>query len=143
MIKKIFLLIICFLTLGSFEQANAFSVSPLKQTVTLEQGTGKNIKIKVRNTERTTTKYKITAIGVKQDDAGYPVYGVGIEEAEKWVKPEQDVIEIKPGKEVEASFKIFIPKGVYPGSHYIGLSAEPILENGENKNFSGKLISLL
>ncbi|MDO9509891.1 MAG: hypothetical protein Q7J14_01220 [Candidatus Magasanikbacteria bacterium] len=143
MMKKIFLLIICTLLLGVVTDVNAFSISPLKQIVTLEQGTGRNVKIKVRNTERLTTKYKITVIGVKQDDQGYPVYGVGIEEAENWVKAEQEVIEIKSGKEVEVSFKIAVPKGTFPGSHYIGLSAEPILNEEGNNNFSGKLISLL
>ena len=129
--------------MGVVTEANAFSVSPLKQTVTLEQGTGRNVKIKVRNTERLTTKYKISVIGVKQDDGGYPVYGVGIEEAENWVKVEQEVVEINPGKEVEVGFKISIPKGTFPSSHYIGLSAEPVLSGEGNKNFSGKLISLL
>jgi len=143
MLKKIFFIITCVCLLGIVVEVDAFSVSPLKQLVTLDQGTGKNVKIKVRNTERETTKYKITVIGVKQDDQGYPVYGVGIEEAENWVKAEQEVVEIKPGKEVEVSFKIFVPKGTYPGSHYVGLSAEPVLEGSENKNFSGKLISLL
>ena len=141
--KKIFSLIVCIFLLGTVIDVKAFSVSPVKQILTLEQGTGRNIKIKVRNTERETTKYKISVIGVKQDEQGYPIYGVGIEEAENWVKTEQDIIEINPGKEVEASFKITIPKGIYPGSHYVGLSAEPILDTGENKNFSGKLISLL
>jgi hypothetical protein len=141
--KKIFFLITCIFLLGVVASADAFSVSPIKQIVTLEQGTGRNIKIKIRNTERETTKYKINVLGVKQDDQGYPVYGTGIEEAENWVKAEQEIVEINPGKEVEASFKISIPKGVYPGSHYVGLSAEPVLEGVENKNFSGKLISLL
>lgn len=141
--KKIIFFIICAWFIGFFLEAKAFTVSPVKQIVTLEQGTGRNIKIKIRNTERNTTKYKISVVGVKQDDQGYPVYGTNIEEAEKWVKSEQEVLEIGPGKEVESSFKINIPKGTYPGSHYVGLSAEPLLSGDENKNFVGKLISLL
>ncbi len=141
--KKIIFFIICALFLGFFSEVKAFTVSPVKQIVTLEQGTGRNVKIKIRNTERLTTKYKISVVGVKQDDQGYPVYGTNIEEAEKWVRSEQEVLEIGPGKEIEASFKINIPKGTYPGSHYVGLSAEPMLSGDENKNFVGKLISLL
>ena len=141
--KKIIFFIICLLFTGSFLEVRAFTVSPVKQIVTLEQGTGRNVKIKIRNTERNTAKYKISVVGVKQDDQGYPVYGTNIEEAEKWVRSEQEVLEIGPGKEIEASFKINIPKGTYPGSHYVGLSAEPMLLGDENKNFIGKLISLL
>lgn len=140
--KIIFLLVICLL-LGVVTIANSFTVSPIKQVVTLEQGSWVNVKIKVRNTERETTKYKIAVLGVKQDDQGYPVYGEGIEEAENWVRAEQDVLEIKPGKEAEATFRVSVPKGTYPGSHYVGLSAEPVLGEIESKNFSGKLISLL
>ncbi len=140
--KKGFILITALIMFGFIYSAQAFSISPIKQTVTLEQGTGRAIKIKVRNTEKNTTKYKIEVIGVKQNEDGFPIYGVGIEEAEKWVKSEQEFVEVAPGKEVEASFVINVPKGALPGSHYIGLSAEPIL-TGEGKNFSGKLISLL
>jgi len=140
--KIIFSLFICLL-LGMVVNADAFTVSPVKQIVTLEQGSWVNVKIKVRNTERETTKYKISVLGVKQDDSGYPVYGSNIEEAEKWVSTEQDVLEISPGKEAEATFRVAVPKGTYPGSHYVGLSAEPVLEGVENRNFSGKLISLL
>lgn len=108
----------------------------------MEQGTSKIVKIKIRNNEKNTAKYKISILGVKQDEEGYPIYGSGTEEAENWVSSEQDFVEIAPSKEVEASFVINIPKGVFPGSHYVGLSAEPILF-GEEKNFTGKLISLL
>ena len=139
--KIIFSLVICLL-LGIVAVTNAFSVSPIKQIVTLEQGSWINVKIKVRNTERETTKYKIAVLGVKQDDQGYPVYGEGIEEAENWVRAEQNVLEVRPGKEAEASFRVSVPKGTYPGSHYVGLSAEPVL-SGEGRNFTGKLISLL
>ncbi len=125
------------------DNTKAFSISPVKQIVTLEQGTGRVVKVKVRNTERFTTRYKIDILGVKQNEGGYPVYGVNIEEAEKWVKSEQEYLEIEPGKEKEASFVINVPKDTFAGSHYVGLSVEPVLEDESNKNFTGKLISLL
>lgn len=121
----------------------AFSISPLKQIVTLEQGTGRVVKMKVLNTEKDITKYKISVLGVKQNEDGFPFYGVGIEEAESWVRGEQEFLEIASGKEVEASFVINVPKNQLPGSHYVGLSAEPVLIGGESKNFTGKLVSLL
>ncbi|GEM_PF-1140236 len=121
----------------------AFSISPIKQIVTLEQGSGRVVKMKVRNTERVVTKYKISVLGVKQDPDGYPIYGNGIEEAENWVRAEQSLVEILPGKEAETSFVINVPKNTLPGSHYVGLAAEPVLDGGESKNFTGKLVSLL
>ncbi len=134
-----------FLILGLFGfvfLAQAFSVTPVKQVITLEQGASRVVKIKIRNTEKEITKYKTTILGVKQNEQGYPIYGLGIEEAEGWVRAEQEFIEILPGKEMEASFVINVPKESYPGSHYVGLGVEPILI-GESKNFTGKLVSLL
>jgi len=141
--KKFVLLLAIIFLFVLVDNTKAFSISPVKQIVTLEQGTGKVVKIKVRNTERFTTRYKISILGVKQNEGGYPVYGVNIEEAEKWVKSEQEYLEIEPGKEKEASFVINVPKDTFAGSHYVGLSAEPVLEDENSKNFTGKLISLL
>ncbi len=141
--KKFVLLLTILFLFFLVDNTKAFSISPIKQIVTLEQGTGRVVKIKVRNTERFTTRYKISILGVKQNEEGYPVYGVNIEEAEKWVKSEQEYLEIEPGKEKEASFVINVPKDTFAGSHYVGLSAEPVLEDENSKNFTGKLISLL
>lgn len=141
--KKFVLLLTILFLFVLVDNTKAFSISPVKQIVTLEQGTGRVVKVKVRNTERFTTRYKIDILGVKQNEGGYPVYGVNIEEAEKWVKSEQEYLEIEPGKEKEASFVINIPKDTFAGSHYVGLSAEPVLEDESSKNFTGKLISLL
>ena len=141
--KKFVLLLAIIFLFVLVDNTKAFSISPIKQIVTLEQGSGRVVKMKVRNTERVVTKYKISVLGVKQDPDGYPIYGNGIEEAENWVRAEQSLVEILPGKEAETSFVINVPKNTLPGSHYVGLAAEPVLDGGESKNFTGKLISLL
>ncbi len=82
-------------------------------------------------------------MGIRQDEAGKPVFEKDINSAEQWVKAQDELARIGAGKTHEMSFIVSPPKGASPGSHYVGLMIEAVKEKEAPVGLSASLASIL
>lgn len=119
-----FIAIVCLLLPASVD---ALSISPVRQTLILDDGTSKLVEIAVFNEspELIFVQGEVDAFGINEEN-GNIRYGVH-DEAKRWVTPQGGPQPLAPGEEKKISFLVDIPKGVPPASHYLTLfaSAEP------------------
>lgn len=132
----------------------AFEISPVKALLTVDpdKNQTQTLVVKIKNNETlvTNTNFKLSVLGMKQDENGKPIFSRGVEIAESWVYPENNLINIKSGETGSGNFIIKIPKDAVSGSYYLGLAVEPVLEKNKQNNFSvqqsglsTRLVSLL
>jgi len=139
--------------------ARAFEISPVKSLFTIDPGTSQTIIIKIKNTPpsipplkgegqglpagQAGVGFKLNVLGMIQDEEGKPVFSRGVDLAESWVYPENNLVNIKPGETKSINFIIKIPADAVAGSYYLGLAVEPILEKNGSSSLNTRLVSLL
>lgn len=128
--------------------AAAFEITPVKSLLTVEPGASQTIVLKIKNTEKNNLAFKLSVSGVRQDEAGRPIFERGISLAENWIYPENNLVNIKPNEIKPVNFIIKIPADAAAGSNYLGLAVEPALSSagskeGEQSSLQTRLVSLL
>lgn len=124
--------------------ARAFEISPVKSLFTVDPATSLTVVVKIKNTEKNNLVFKLNVFGMSQDEKGGPVFSRGIDAAESWVYPENNLVNIKSGEIKSVNFIIKIPADALAGSHYLGLAVEPVLSGqGNQSSLSARLVSLL
>ncbi|MFA6424491.1 MAG: DUF916 domain-containing protein, partial [Candidatus Magasanikbacteria bacterium] len=119
--------------------ASAFSISPLKYTISIDPGKNKELVVSVTNDSNIEKEYQATVIGVQQDEKGRPVFKSNSDIAESWVKFNSEKIVLKSNEEKDFVFTITIPKNTPPGAHYVGLGVKEITE----QNIGSQLVTIL
>ncbi len=141
---KLFLLtgILTFLIIA--QPARAFEISPAKSLLTVDPGTSRTVVVKIQNTEKNNLVFKLNVLGMSQNENGEPVFSRGIDAAENWVYPENNLVSIKSGEIKSVNFIIKTPADALAGSHYLGLAVEPVLSPSSGAaSLSTRLVSLL
>ena len=140
--------------------ARAFEISPVKSLFTVDPGVSQTVVLKIKNTppfipprngEGQEAGFKLSVLGMTQDEDGRPIFARGIAVAESWVYPENNLVNIKSGEIKSVNFIIKIPADALAGSHYLGLAVEPVLSGQGNQStatagqasLSARLVSLL
>lgn len=144
--------------------AAAFGITPVKFLLTVEPGTSQTVVVKIQNTPPFISSlkgegkgvglnltFKLSVLGMKQDEDGKLVFSRGIDAAENWVYPENNLVNIKSGETKSVNFIIKIPTEAVAGSHYLGLAVEPVFKKddqasppgGEQASLQTRLVSLL
>ncbi len=101
--------------------AYGLTISPLRQTITLDHGKKQEISVRLRNEE--TSEIMVTPMVEAfrlEERTGRPIFGVK-DEAIQWVTSTWSNIRLRPGEEREAVFVIQAPANAEPGGHYLGL----------------------
>lgn len=139
-------LLLIFFILGTFfmlsDQALAFSISPLRYDLIVDPGTKSEVVVKIKNTEKEDKIFNFKIFGIEQKEDGQTVFLQGIDDAETWVRPNINNIELKSGEEYEVVFEITTPPNTYPKMHYLGLAAESVSGEGQ-VGLGGRLICIL
>ncbi|PIT88576.1 MAG: hypothetical protein COU29_02245 [Candidatus Magasanikbacteria bacterium CG10_big_fil_rev_8_21_14_0_10_36_32] len=138
--KFLFVLLICFLWVG---KAEAFSISPLKYVVTVSPRSSEEVEIKIKNDQLVSQRYVLKVLGTKQNNQGELIFSEGVNQAENWVKPEKNVVQIDPGEEVTVNFFIKTDSLAESGSYFLGLAAENVDLGEREVGLSGELVCLL
>mgnify|MGYP001558669318 CR=1 FL=1 len=132
--------------------ARAFEISPVKSLFTVDPGVSQTVVLKIKNTppfipplkgEGQEVGFKLNVLGMSQDETGSPIFSRGADVAENWVYPENNLVNIKSGETKSVNFIIKIPADAVAGSHYLGLSAEPVIEKTNGMGLATRLVSLL
>lgn len=121
----------------------AFEISPVKSLFTVDPGISQTIVVKIKNTEKNNLTFKLSVLGMMQDEDGKPIFARGIDAAESWVYPENNLVNIKPGETKSVNFILKTPTDAISGSYYLGLAVEPVLEKNSQSSLSARLVSLL
>ena len=146
---KLFLLIGILTFLVVVKPAAAFGIMPVKILLTVDQGASQTVVVKIKNSEKNNSTFKLSVLGVAQDESGKPIFSRGTDAAENWVYPENNLVKIKYGETKSVNFIIKIPADALAGSHYLGLAVEPVLSSFGGQNEGGRtslqtrLVSLL
>lgn len=123
-IKWSSLFFFCILFLSSFPFSNsvlAVSISPLRQTISIDPGTQETVKIEVTN-DTQEEKIFIPSLDAFSTNGGSNEIHFGKnDEALAWVDSTQKEYTFAPGEKKEIPFTIIIPNDAQPGAHYLGL----------------------
>jgi len=145
--RKFWFFFFLFLIVASLHvgRSQAFSILPTKYLVTLGPGQSQAVYLTVKNEGRVGQDFRIFVGGIKQNEQGGIIFGIGTEEAEQWAKPEKDIISLKSGAEENVKFLVSVPSGAPPLSHFLGLAAEAIPEDSQSgvNQIGGRLFSIL
>ncbi len=132
------------------QPAKAFEISPAKALFTVDRDSSQTAVLKIKNTFTDTGQtgknsltFKLSVLGMTQDEKGKPVFSRGSDTAESWVYPENNLVEIKYGETKSVNFIIKIPSDAFPGDHYLGLAVEPVLGGSGQASLTTRLVSLL
>ncbi len=142
--KNLFLII--FFIIGFFLlplSAQAISISPIRQVITVSAGENKTVFLELKNNENIQKKYKLLVLGVAQNNEGVPIFREKINLAETWVKPEFSNIKLDQNEEKKVSFNINVPQNVVSGNYYLGLVVQEVNAGSNSIGLSGQVVSLL
>ncbi len=131
------------LIFGHPHRASALTLSPARRIVTIDPGTAQDLKVTVTNDEAKSVRLQLLVTGLKQDPAGLPLFGNGYDDAEKWVVPAPELLVLEPGQQGFATFKLQVPAGTFPGSHWVALAVESRPDTTGTAILNQRLISLL
>lgn len=120
---------------------HAFEISPIKILSTGDPGSNQTLVLKVKNSDTVSKTFLLSVFGVRQNEEGLPIFERGASLAEEWVFPENSQITIAAGETKAVNFIAKIPSEALPGSYYLGLSAEPVIEKKEG-SLNTRLTSL-
>lgn len=143
MFKKFLFFSLVTFVLALALEVRAFSLSPVRQLITISPGAEQIVFLQIKNNEKENKNYNLLVFGARQDNEGYPVFANGINEAEAWVKPEIDFMGLRAGEERTVGFEIQVPATAYPGSYYLGLAVQERNLEDEVIGLSGRLVSIL
>ncbi len=137
-IKFVFLLIFVWGMSQTFF-AQAFSITPVKYTISLAPGESQDLLVTVKNDEDQPQTYNQTILGISQDKNGRPVFGDNIEVAENWVQIKNQPISLSPNEKQDFIFSISVPVNTPPGAHYVGLG----IQEGSGQSISAQLATMV
>ncbi len=137
--NKILVSVLVVLSFLSVTSVSAFSISPLKYTISLDIGDSQDLMVTVKNDSNTDKEYQAVIVGVQQDNQGRPIFKSNSDVAENWVKFKNEKTILKSNENKDFVFTISIPKNTPPGAHYLGLGAQ---ENN-NQNIGGRLMTIV
>ncbi|MFB6226377.1 MAG: hypothetical protein ABEJ02_03420 [Candidatus Paceibacteria bacterium] len=122
MVKKItlYLSVIISLLVLPFQSVSAFSISPLRQAVSIEPGNEKNIEVEVKNNSKNRKKFK-PQLDTFQIDAEGNIKYEGDSIAEQWILYDKNPFILDPNEKKNVNFSINVPKQAKPESHYLVL----------------------
>ncbi len=143
MMRKISWLVCLSVSLLIVSPARAFGVSPVRYLVTVDPGERQSVSVTVKNDEPKAKKFVFSVVGVQDDGAGHPLFAVGLDPAEGWVKPEIGETTISSGQKKKIIFNVAVPQGAAPGSHYLGLAVEATPDLAGQTVIAGRLTVLL
>lgn len=145
MFKKFFFLFFLFfsISLFAFSVVNAFSISPVRYVLTVAPGEQKEVSLTIKNTNSDSASYNLFVLGASQNNSGQPIFDLNLSEAENWVKPEKEIINLTAKEEETVNFLINIPGDAYPGFYYLGLAVQERILTSDNIGLSGRLLTLL
>jgi hypothetical protein len=110
---------------------HAFSVSPLKFTVTVDPGKTQTVSVEVTNNESTAKQFRLTVQSLSMDEKGNKYFEAGKDPAESWVKTDSPTFELRPGESELVHFNITPLPGVPAGAHLLALMV--VAENAEKQ----------
>ena len=116
---------------------SAFSISPLKYTISLDAGDAKDLVVSVKNDSNMEKEYQTKVVGVQQDSSGRPIFKSNSDVAENWIKFKSEKTILKSNENKDFIFTFTIPKNTPPGAHYLGIGVQEIA----GKNISGQLMT--
>jgi len=119
--------------------AQAVSLSPLRYHLAIDPGKEQVVWVKVTNTDAVAATFKVRVGGAKQSEAGRPIFGNSLDEAEAWISPRDTKILLRSGEEKKVYFNVAVPEGTAPGTHTGALVVENIAKN----TLSGQVATLL
>lgn len=123
--KKIFLFSFIFgMSFLCFSPAKAFSISPLKYTISLDPNDSKDLVVTVKNDSSQKKEYEAVVAGIQQDNLGRSIIKSNSDIAENWIKYQNKKININGGETGDLIFTINIPKNALPSAHYIAIGAQ-------------------
>ncbi len=117
----------------------AFTVSPLKYTVSLAPNDSHDYVVSVQNDSNINKEYQAVVVGLQQDQLGRSIFKNDSDIAENWIKFNSEKITLKNDEKKDFVFTINIPKNTPPGAHYLGIGAQEVNE----KNISGRLMTIV
>lgn len=139
MLRRLGFIVALVASLSLAHTAEAVSITPLRYHLTIDPGKEQVVWVKVTNTNAIATTFKVRAGGAKQDEAGHPIFGNGLDEAEGWISPRETKILLRSGEEKKVYFTVAVPAGTAPGTHTSALVVEEISKN----TLSGQVATLL
>ena len=134
MIKKLkLLLFFIILSLFTFNSLTVYgvSLSPLRQTVTLDRGESKTLRVQVENNEDNQIRLAPRVDSFKtHPKEGYPVFNQE-DSAESWLNYNKNTFVLEPGESRSISFELSVPQRVQSKAHYLALFVEKQGSGGE------------
>ncbi len=121
----------------------AVSVSPVRTVITVDPGESNTVSIKVANNTDAERNYELRTLSFSESEQGQVIYGYGVQEAEKWLKPRQEKIVLKVNESKTIDFLVKIPSGVPAGSYYLALAAKELGKESGNLGVGAEVASLL
>lgn len=114
-----------------FIEAQALSISPVRQEVVVDSGKEQIIKIIIKNDETEEVKLVPEVDAFQIDgETGRAIFGEE-DEAKSWFDASPSLLELKPGEQGEFYFIISVPVGTEAESHYLGLFAKQAASDGQ------------
>lgn len=123
--------------------AQAFTIQPLRYKVTIDPGATTSVVVTVVNDEAESHRFRTIVTGVRQDEAGRPLFGSAPDPAEQWVRSSSSSFTLGAGEKKTISFVITAPKDAAPGSHFLALIIEPADEQKGVVGLSARGATLL
>lgn len=130
------ILSLLFFSNGSF--ANAFTVSPLGYTLTIDPGKSQTASISVSNNELSRHIYNVSVQSLRITEDGRRIYQKNFDPAELWVSVSPKTFSLNPGEKKNINFKISVPSEQYPGSRSLVLLVASESSGGQNIGLTAK-----
>lgn len=141
-VKKAVFFLISFAFIFLFgDFANALTISPVKNIITIGAKQEARVLVSVRNEETRVVSIVPFVQGVQQDKYGHTLMKINSDVAENWVEISKDIKKLQQGESASLEFVIKAPENVSPGTRYLGLGVKEINEN--NASVSEQVSSLL
>ena len=99
----------------------ALTISPLRHTVVIDPGREEEVTMVITNDSSAAISLTPEIDAFQLDpETGTAIFGAR-DEAVQWVETEETELSLGPGAARLLAFRIAVPKGAEPGSHYLGL----------------------
>ena len=123
---------------GKIFFANAFAVSPLGYTLTIDPGKSQTATILIENNEWVKHSYEISVESLRVSEEGRRLYLKNFDPAESWVAVSPATFSLARGAQKTVSFKISVPRDQQPGSRSLVLMVASLPPNGQTIGLTAK-----